>query len=147
MTEIVERVIATRWDPASVHAYLLDFTHATEWDSGTVECERVSGDGGLGTRYRNVSRFLGRETELDYVTEEVSDDGFTITGTNKTVESKDIVRIQPTPDGGATVIYRAEMRFKGLARLTVPALRPFLTRLGDDTAAQLSEVLERKAVA
>ena len=45
-----------------VFAYLSDFTTTTEWDPGTVRTTRESGDGGIGTRYRNVSRFLGRET-------------------------------------------------------------------------------------
>ena len=65
MPHTLRRTVTTRWDADSVFAYLLDFEHAEEWDSGTVSCERLTGDGGIGTRYRNVSKFLGRETELD----------------------------------------------------------------------------------
>ena len=48
-----------------VFTYLSDFTTTTEWDPGTVRTERVSGDGGLGSRNHNVSKFLGRETDID----------------------------------------------------------------------------------
>ena len=67
MSHVLHREVTTRWAPEAVFDYLVDFSHAEEWDSGTVRCERLSGDGGVGTRYRNVSRFLGRETTLEVV--------------------------------------------------------------------------------
>ena len=60
MAHQLVRTISTRWDPASVFTYLLDFENAEEWDAGTVSCRRTSGDGGVGTHYRNVSEFRGR---------------------------------------------------------------------------------------
>ena len=122
MAHQLVRTISTRWDPASVFTYLLDFENAEEWDAGTVSCRRTSGDGGVGTHYRNVSEFRGNETELDYVVESVEPGRrFVITGTNKTVTSKDTVTVRPT-DAGSEVEYRAEMTFKGLAalRLALP---------------------------
>ena len=58
----LERTVETAAAPSVVFAYLADFTTTTEWDPGTVETMLVSGDGGVGTRYRNVSSFLGRKT-------------------------------------------------------------------------------------
>jgi len=45
--------------------YLSDFTTTTHWDPGTVSTKRLSGDGGVGTRYLNVSSFkkLGDDAE------------------------------------------------------------------------------------
>jgi len=101
MPHTLRRTVTTRWDADSVFAYLLDFEHAEEWDSGTVSCERLTGDGGIGTRYRNVSKFLGRETTLDYEVEKiVPGRNFVITGENKTVISKDTVIV--TPSAGST---------------------------------------------
>ena len=67
----IERTVSTTAPPEKVFAYLLDFRHTTEWDAGTVSCERVSGDGGPGTVYRNVSEFAGNTVELEYTVEPV----------------------------------------------------------------------------
>ena len=48
------REIHTDTPPHRVHAYLADFTNATEWDHGTVSCELVEGAGSPGSVYRNV---------------------------------------------------------------------------------------------
>ena len=63
----IERTVTTPTPLPTVFAYLSDFTTTTEWDPGTVRTVRESGNGGTGTRYRNTSRFAGRETELVYV--------------------------------------------------------------------------------
>ena len=62
----IVRTVATDRPMAEVFAYLSDFTSTEEWDPGTLRTTRESGDGGVGTRYRNVSRFLGSGTELTY---------------------------------------------------------------------------------
>ena len=142
----LQRTVLTSWDADSVFDYLLDFEHAEEWDAGTVECERVEGDGGVGSCYRNVSMFLGRPTTLDYqVSKVVPGRHFVITGVNKTVESQDTVIVTPTIGGGAEVEYRSQMTFKGAAALLTPLLRPFVTKLADDTQAQLTRILAQKA--
>jgi uncharacterized protein YndB with AHSA1/START domain len=146
MAHTLLRTVTTRWDADAAFAYLLDFEHAEEWDSGTVSCERLAGDGGMGTRYRNVSKFLGRETTLDYEVEKlVPGRQFVITGENKTVISKDTVTVTPTSGGGAAVEYRAEMTFKGIAAVVSPLLTPFLKKLADDTEQQLRRTLDAKA--
>ncbi len=146
MAHHLNRTVVTSWDSDSVFDYLLDFEHAEEWDSGTVSCERLQGDGGVGTRYRNVSRFLGRENTHDYeVDKVVPGRQFVITGANKTVESEDTVIVTPTIQGGTEVEYRARMTFKGPAAWISPFLKPFLKRLADDTEEQLRATLEAKA--
>lgn len=148
MAHNLQRTVLTSWDADSVFDYLLDFEHAEEWDAGTVSCERLQGDGGVGTRYRNVSKFLGRETTLDYEVEKVVPGRqFVITGVNKTVESEDTVIVTPTISGGTEVEYRARFTFKGFAAVVSPLLTPFLNRLADDTEQQLRATLEAKAVA
>jgi uncharacterized protein YndB with AHSA1/START domain len=148
MAHNLNRTVLTSWDADSVFDYLLDFEHAEEWDAGTVSCERVRGDGGVGTRYRNISKFLGRETTLDYEVEKVVPGRqFVITGSNKTVDSEDTVIVTPTISGGTEVEYRARFTFKCLAAVVSPLLKPFLERLADDTEQQLRATLEAKAAA
>lgn len=144
----LKRTVMTSWDADSVFRYLLDFEHAEEWDAGTLACERVEGDGGVGTRYRNISRFLGRETTLDYEVERiVPGRHFVLIGGNKTVVSKDTVVVTPSTTGGTEVEYRAEMSFRGLAAMISPLLMPFLNRLADDTEVRLRATLNARAAA
>lgn len=143
MTTTVERTIRTSTSAEEVFPYLADFRNATEWDAGTVSCERVSGDGGPGTTYRNVSKFAGNTVELEYTTEEVQAPRFVIVGRNATTTSHDTITVRP--DGtGAEVTYRADFEFTGLARFLGPVMTPLLGRLGDRTAAQLKEALDRR---
>src|SRR5215203_2657485 len=72
----IERTLSTTAPPERVFAYRLDFRNATQWDAGTVSCERVSGDGGPGTVYRNVSELAGNTIELEYTVESVDESTF-----------------------------------------------------------------------
>jgi hypothetical protein len=94
-----------------------------------------------------VSKFLGRETTLDYEVEKVVPGrNFVITGGNRTVVSKDTVIVTPVK-GGTEVEYRADMTFNGIAGVISPLLTPFLKKLADDTETQLRRTLEEKATA
>ncbi|QBX54217.1 polyketide cyclase [Nocardioides seonyuensis] len=125
-----------------VFAYLQDFTTTTEWDPGTVSTTLVSGDGGVGTRYHNVSKFLGRETELTYVVEEVqAPRTLRLRGENKTVVAHDTMTLMPTASGGTELTYHARFDFKGLARLVAPLMAPAFKRLGDEAEQRLLDVL------
>lgn len=139
--EIVRTLTVDR-APEEVFAYLHDFTTTEEWDPGTIRTTRASGDGGVGTRYHNVSRFLGRETELTYVVEQVEAPRlFRLRGENATVVAHDTMTLTPTGSGGTEVTYRAEFELKGAARLVAPLLAPAFRRLGDEAEVGLREAL------
>jgi carbon monoxide dehydrogenase subunit G len=138
----IVRTIAVPRPPEEVHAYLRDFTTTTEWDPGTVETTRELGDGGVGTRYRNVSSFLGRRTELTYVVEEDEPPHtLRLRGESKTVVAHDSMTMRATPGGGTELTYRADFAFKGLARLVAPLTAPAFRRLGDEAAEGLRKAL------
>ena len=139
----LHRSVTSIADPHAAFAYLADFANAEEWDSGTVSCERVSGDGGPGTVYANVSRFAGRNVELEYTTEEVAEPKFVVVGRNKTTTSRDTIIVTPQAHGGCRVDYTAEFEFTGLAKYLAPVVRPLLDRLGDNTAKTLTDCLNR----
>ena len=71
-TVSVQRTIVVDTPIDLVFGYLSDFTTTTEWDPGTVRTDKQSGNGGVGTTYRNISRFLGRTVELTYIVEDSS---------------------------------------------------------------------------
>ena len=145
----IERSVTVAQPVDRVFAYLSDFTNTTEWDPGTVRTERVAGDGGLGTRYHNVSKFLGRETELDYlVVEHAPGERFALRGENATVVAHDsmtFVRTASATGGGegTTVTYRADFQFKGLVRFVAPLLAPAFTKLGDEAEQGMRDALSR----
>lgn len=137
----ISRTLQVPRPPEEVFAYLQDFTTTEEWDPGTVRTTRLEGDGGVGTRYRNVSRFLGRETQLEYVVEEADSPGrLRLRGENKTVVSEDTMTMTPT-SAGTELTYTAEFTFKGFAKYVAPLLSPAFKRLGDEAEKGLRDAL------
>jgi len=140
----VERRFTVPQPPEAVFDYLADFTHTNEWDPGTVETRRTSGDGGIGTTYANISEFLGRRAELEYTT--VTHDRPTrlkFRARNASATSLDSMTFTRAADGTATELhYRADFDFGTLLNLVAPlVLRRRLERLADDTVAQLERTL------
>ncbi|MFV0533947.1 MAG: SRPBCC family protein [Cumulibacter sp.] len=136
------RTIATPAAPSAVFEYLADFRSTTQWDPGTVETHLIRGDGGVGSEYRNRSRFLGRETVLIYVVEEHrADSRIVLRGQNDTVRVRDTMTITPAAGGRSEVTYRAKFAFRGSARLLTPILWIALRRLVDSAAHDLGRVL------
>ncbi|MFE1316268.1 SRPBCC family protein [Kitasatospora phosalacinea] len=139
MIEVVREMRTVR--PADgVLEYLADFAHAAEWDPGTAECVHL----GPGPRWRNVSVFRGRRTELVYELVSRESDRLVFVGRNRTVTATDEILVDPARDGaGAVVRYRARLRFHGWARLAEPFLRREFARLADAVEQRLPAVLDR----
>lgn len=139
----LQRTVVTAAPLAKVFDYLSDFTTTTDWDPGTVSTVKEQGTGGVGTVYRNVSKFRGRETELRYIVQEYEPrQRIQLRGENRTVISVDTLTFRPA--GQQTeVTYAAEFTFKGVARYLTPLLRPALTRLADDAERGLRDALNR----
>jgi uncharacterized protein YndB with AHSA1/START domain len=140
----LERTVRTDQPVEKVFAYLADFTTTTEWDPGTVRTTRTSGDGGVGTVYRNVSRFAGRETELDYTVVELDpQQRIALEGKNKTVTAHDLMTFSSTPSGGTEVRYVADFDFGVLTPVIALLLRPAFKKLGDAAEKGMTEALAR----
>jgi carbon monoxide dehydrogenase subunit G len=122
-----------------VVGYLADFSHAERWDPGTVSCQRQdSGPVRVGSTWRNVSEFLGRQTVLNYRLESLQPGHIVLVGSNKTATSTDDITVQDTP-AGSEVTYQATIELHGLAKLGAPVVAAAMQRLGDKTAAQIQE--------
>lgn len=140
----LERTITVDTPVTTVWTYLKDFTHTEEWDPPTVRTERVSGDGGAGTRYHNVSKVLGRETEIEYVvTECVEEQRLQLRGDAGSVDLLDTMTFAATPQGGTSLTYHLEFTPRGVAKLATPILPAAFARLADSTAAQLERSLQQ----
>jgi carbon monoxide dehydrogenase subunit G len=139
----IERTVTVDRPLEKVFEYLSDFTNTNEWDPGTVETVRVSGDGGVGTTYRNTSSFAGRKTRLTYVVEQL-DPGkvFALRGENGTVVAHDTMSFARTATG-TRVTYRAVFDFKGVVKYLAPLMAPLFKRLGDEARKGMQKALEK----
>jgi carbon monoxide dehydrogenase subunit G len=126
-----------------VYSFLADFANAEEWDPGTVECERVEGDGGVGTRYRNVSSFLGRKTTVEYVARELDEPRFLhFEGNNDQFTGHDRITLEAA-GSGTQVTYDATFDFHGGAKLAVPVVALYMPVLANKTVNHMRERLDR----
>lgn len=139
----IQRTIDVDKPPDQVFSYLADFTNTTEWDPGTIRTVLVEGDGGVGSRYENTSKFAGRVSTLIYVVQEiVPGRSIHLRGENSSLIANDRITVEQH-GGGARVGYRAEFEFGGILRLFTPILRVLVNRLGTAGADGMKQALQR----
>lgn len=140
----VERVMHSNRTRDEIVAYMADFSHAEQWDPGTITCRQVNANDPVevGTEWLNVSSFRGRRTELRYELTRMSNERLTFAGRNKTATSTDDLHFEPHP-GGTRITYGAQVEFHGIARLAAPLLKREFGRLGDEVSQQLPAALQR----
>ncbi|WP_331727888.1 SRPBCC family protein [Streptomyces sp. NBC_00158] len=121
--------------------YFADFARTQEWDPATVSCIRLDrGPVEPGARWRNLSRFRGRTSELEYRLDVRRADHLVFTGENGTVLVTDDLSFTPASAESTRLTYAATFAFKGIARLAAPFLRREVARLADAVAAEVPRV-------
>jgi carbon monoxide dehydrogenase subunit G len=140
----IERMITVPGRQEEVWAFLSDFTTTEEWDPPTQSTERLSGDGGVGTRYRNISKVLGNDTEIIYtVVVHEPPRRLELDGDTSSMKMHDTIEVEQVgPD--VRVRYRAEFHPQGAAKLATPLLPPALKVLGDSASEQMEQCLRRR---
>jgi carbon monoxide dehydrogenase subunit G len=138
----VERTFTVPGRVESVFDYLSDFTNTNQWDPGTVQTRRTSGDGGVGTIYANTSEFMGKKSELTYETTELErPHRLQFRGHNDKVHTADTMTFQPAGEQ-TEVHYRADFDFGLALNLVAPLfIRSKLEKLADETVAQMKRAL------
>ncbi|WP_353649918.1 SRPBCC family protein [Nakamurella sp. A5-74] len=127
--------------PAEVLEYLADFGNAEQWDPGTVSCTRLdSGPVTIGSSWRNVSKFIGREVELTYTLRESTASRVVLEGRNDSATSTDTMEVVPN-GAGSRITYTADLEMHGVAKLATPIVKVVFEKLGNDTEDQMSDVL------
>lgn len=140
----VSRTFTVNRPVADVVAYLADFTNAEEWDPGTQTCVRLdAGPVRAGSTWRNVSKVLGRKTELMYRLDRLDPDHLTFVGTNKTATSTDDITVKPTADGRSEITYHARIELHGAAKLGEPVLKLEFERLGRETVKGITNAVSK----
>ena len=142
MIDMQREVIADS-PPDIVFAYLADFTTTERWDPATVRTVRISGDGGVGTRYLNTSRFAGRTSDLVYEVVGLTPGVLIeLRGENASLIAHDTITVTPHPRG-TLVIYRVRFAFQGWLHWAEPLLRIAVAKLLDNGAEGLHRELGR----
>jgi len=143
----IERNITVSTPLERVWAFLTDFTTTEQWDPPTVSTTLVRGDGGVGSVYRNVSRILGQNTQIEYTVVEIEPMSvFRLQGKASSMTMLDTMRFDQDQDGGmTTVTYTAEFNPEGAAKLIEPLMPLGLKKLGDDAAESMQRELEKLA--
>jgi carbon monoxide dehydrogenase subunit G len=140
----VQRTLTVAKSQTAVVAYLADFANAVEWDPGTESCTQLTpGPVGVGTRWHNVSKVLGRETELEYRLEVLQPGHITLVGRNDTATSTDDIRIRNVGQGRSEIVYDATIDLHGLAKIGAPVVKIEFERLGNETVEGLRSALDR----
>ncbi len=137
----VSRTFTVDVPPEVVIPYLADFTHAVQWDPGTVRCERIDdGPVKVGSSWRNTSKIVGISTELTYTLEQLGDERIVLVGRNDTATSTETIDV--TRSGtGSSITYTNELQFNGAAKLAAPLGKIIFEKLGNDTEKELVERL------
>lgn len=137
----VERTITVDQPPLKVWAYMSDFTNTEDWDPPTISTRRTSGDGGVGTRYHNVSKLLGRRKEIEYtVLESVDLARLQLSGDAGSVTMLDTITLEPVGSGTA-LTYHLDVTPRGAVRFARPLMPVALKVLADRVVVSLEEKL------
>ena len=141
----IERSVTVQVPLERVWAYLTDFTTTEQWDPPTVSTTLVHGDGGVGSVYKNVSRILGQESEIEYTVVEIEPmNVFRLEGHASSMSMVDTMAFEE--NGGQTSVnYTAEFTPEGAAKLIEPLMPLGLKKLGDDAAESMQRELEKLA--
>lgn len=142
MSEIIlTKTLNSKKSADELFAYFSDFTTTNEWDPNTVKTTKLSGEGGVGTKYANTSSFNGRESSLVYeVIEFQSNKLIRLRGENKSLTAIDTMKVE---DLGSErrFTYEARFKFKGIAKVAAPFLKKAFDKLAADAEDGLRKVL------
>jgi hypothetical protein len=138
--------IESTWSPQAAFEYLSDFGNTRQWDPSVARAHKLGDDPvGHGSAFQVVTRFWGREFELEYrITEYRPGERVVMTAETPRLRSVDEITFEPTAAGGETcVTYDATLTLNGPYRLADPLLQRAFNRLGDAAAAGLARELNR----
>ena len=106
-----------------------------------MKTTKLSGDGGVGTKYANTSSFNGRESSLVYEVIEIQPNKLIrLHGENKSLTAVDTMKVE---DLGSErrFTYEARFKFKGIAKVAAPFLKKAFDKLAADAEDGLRKVL------
>ena len=141
--------IRSKHPAGEVFDYLSRFSSAEAWDPSIVSGEMLTPEPvQVGSRFKLVTKLLGREVTLTYETVALERPRrFVVRADGGSFVSEDTVTVEPADDGGSVVIYDATLRFSGLGKLLTPLWAVVFRRIGSKAAFGLQDWLNRERLA
>ncbi len=137
-TVVIERPVE------EVFAFTTDPNNDTLWQSTSLETEQASeGPVGVGTTFRNTSKFLGRRIESTYeVTENDPPHRQCMRITSGPIPGSGCYALEPTEDGSTRFTQTFEAEAGGFFRLAEPLVGRAIRRQIEADMATLKDLLE-----
>jgi hypothetical protein len=134
--------IDSRLSAEDACARMAAFERVLEWDETIVEAHGLTdGETGVGSRFRVVSRFGGRDVELVYeVVAFEPPRTLVLVARNPSFEARDTVVVEPAGDG-SRVTYEAVLELSGWRRAFEVIVQRMFTSLGRKAEAGLRRFL------
>lgn len=147
---VLHEAIQIAQSPEEAFDAVADFSSAEGWDPGVLNAERVrEGEGdpsGIGARYRLTVSFRGSRSEMTYVTTEyVRPERVVLQGEGPRLTARDTIEFEATGDGGTRVVYEADLRLKGVAKLAEPLLKGAFDEMGKKALAGMQTWFAQRA--
>ena len=145
-----EATIPSAWPADETFGYLATFSNAAHWDPGVRSGEALdSGHIRVGSRFRLVVSFLGRELPLTYQVTSYSAESreVLLDAASGPLRARDRITVRPIgpadePAGSRSVVsYRADVMMRGPLRLLEPLLSRGFAAVGARAAAGLARVV------
>jgi carbon monoxide dehydrogenase subunit G len=136
--------IQVKSPPGGAFDYVADFANSAEWDPGIAAGTKIT-DGPVreGSEFEIVALFRGKRQPFHYViTAFEPERRVVLMGEGKKARSVDEIGFEPA-GRGTRIVYVADIRLKGIARVAEPLLAPTMNRMADDALAGLKSVLDR----
>ena len=137
-TVVIERPVE------EVFAFATDPNNDTLWQSTSLETEQTSeGPVGVGTTFRNTTKFLGRRIESTYeITENEPPHKQCIRITSGPIPGSGCYLFEPTDDGSTRFTQTFEAEVGGFFRLAEPLVGRAIRRQQETDMATLKDLLE-----
>ena len=139
---IVKETVTTSLPIQAAFDYVANFENIVEWDPGVMAARKVSdAPAGAGAAYDLDLNYGGSDMAMTYtITEYDSPRLVILEGSGPRAGAVDRIAFSETAEG-TRVDYEADIRLKGLFRLTEPFLGKLFARVGEGARAGLDKRL------
>lgn len=140
-----EHTVVVERPPDDVFAFLTDLSSVPEWQSGAVEVRELEGAVGVGTKYVEVLKFLGRQFEATIeVTEYEPGRRFSIKTLSGPIPFQVQHTLEPSSDGGTRLHVTLEGEPGGLFKIAEPLVMRNAQRQVANDFATLKRLVESR---
>jgi carbon monoxide dehydrogenase subunit G len=125
-------------------AYVAEFANSADWDPGIAAGKKVTeGPVREGTEFEIVALFRGKRQPFHYLVSVFEPERrLVLSGEGEKARSLDEITFEAS-GAGTRIVYVADIKLKGVARVAEPLLGRTMNRMADDALAGLKSVLDR----